>query len=83
MAIIPENLETQIGEKRQFYAIVKYSEGISLKMTGSIKWSTSDNSILAISESGICTALKEGYAEVYARYFKISAKACVRVNDYQ
>ncbi len=81
ISVTPENSEVEINKKQQFRVVAKYSDGISSDITKFIKWSSTDISVLMISESGNCTALKEGDVKVCARYCKLTAKALVKVKD--
>lgn len=81
ISVIPENSEVEINKKQQFRVVAKYSDDISSDITKFIKWSSTDISVLTIGESGVCTALKEGYVEVCARYCKVTAKALVKVKE--
>ena len=81
ISVIPENSEVEINKKQQFRVVVKYSDGTSSDITKFVKWSSTDISVLTIGESGVYTALKEGYVEVCARYCKVTAKALVKVKE--
>lgn len=81
ISVIPENSEVEINKKQQFRVVAKYSDGTSSDITKFVKWSSTDISFLTIGESGVCTALKEGYVEVCARYGKVTAKALVKVKE--
>ncbi|MCL5071570.1 MAG: Ig-like domain-containing protein [Actinobacteria bacterium] len=83
ISVIPENSEVEINKKQQFRVIAKYSDITTSDITRFVKWSSTDDSILTIGKSGICTALKEGCAEVCARYCKVTAKALVKVKDFK
>jgi hypothetical protein len=63
-------------------AVAKYSDVTYSDITKFVKWSsTTDISVLTVNESGVCTALKEGYVEVCAGYYKVTAKALVKVKE--
>ncbi len=82
ISVIPENSEVEINKRYQFRVIAKYADGVSSDITKFVKWSSTDISILKMSESGAGIALKEGYVEVCARYRKVTAKALVKVNMF-
>lgn len=81
ISIIPENSEVIINKRQQFHVIAKYSDVTTSDITRFVKWSSTDSSVLTISKSGTCIALREGYAEISARYCKVTSRAFVKVKE--
>ncbi len=54
------------GETRQFFARRTSLEGAQEDLTGSVKWTSSDESVARVSESGMVTAVGPGSATIMA-----------------
>src|SRR5690554_2131614 len=56
IAVKPGNSSIGMQQTMQFTAVGIYGNGSSENLTGSVIWSTSDESIVSIGETGLATA---------------------------
>ena len=66
MAISPSSVSLSVGQTQQFKATGAYSDGSSKDLTGSVGWTSSDQTILTVSSAGLATATAGGSTTVTA-----------------
>ncbi len=80
IAVTPGNSNIGMQQTRQFTAVGIYSNGSSENLTESVTWSTSDENIVSISETGLATAHAEGEATITATMEGVSGSTFMRVS---
>lgn len=80
IAVTPGSTSIGIEQTRQFTAVGIYGNGSSGNLTDSVTWSTSDENIVSISETGLATARAEGEATITATMDGVSGLTLVRVS---
>lgn len=80
IAVKPGNSSIGMQQTMQFTAVGIYGNGSSENLTGSVIWSTSDESIVSIGETGLATAHAEGEATITATMDGVSGSTLMRVS---
>lgn len=66
IAVNPANATFQATTTQQYTAIGTYSDSSTADITGTVTWSTSDNSIVTITSGGLATGASVGVANIIA-----------------
>lgn len=66
LTLSPSDTDLKIGDTQQFTVTGTYDNGLTALLNIGLVWSSSNNSIVNISESGLATALAEGQATIMA-----------------
>lgn len=80
ITISPGTTSMDIQMTRQFTAVGIFSDGSSTILTESVTWSTSDESIVSISETGVAIAHAQGEATITATRDGVSGTCLVSVS---
>jgi hypothetical protein len=68
LELMPKNAVMEEGDKMQFTARAKYSDGSDRDVTNLVLFSTNNDTSAAVTENGLVTAGKRGEAFVMARF---------------
>jgi hypothetical protein len=83
ITVTPDRVSIPGGKTLQFTATGNYSDGMSLDITKSAVWKSSDNKVVKVSnakkERGLATAGEAGKATVTATLSKVSGSATLTV----
>jgi len=66
--ITPSNTTHLISETQQYTAVLKYSSGTAIDITGIAIWDTSNHAVATINSNGLATAVSSGTVTVTAAY---------------
>ncbi len=77
--ISPKRVSIPLGENRQLEAVAQFSDGSVQYWRSLVQWSSSDPSILSMSNAGAATALSVGTASVTATSGTVSGTVQVQV----
>lgn len=64
--ISPTNFVLAVDETRQMSAIATYSGGTTLDVTGSVEWSSDDESVATVDAAGLVTGAAVGSTAIRA-----------------
>ncbi|WP_164885316.1 beta strand repeat-containing protein [Geovibrio thiophilus] len=83
IVISPPSASIIIGRTAQLEAVALYSDDTSADITTSIDtdWSSSDNAIATVSNTGLVTGIASGTVTVTAEYKNVTKSATVLVGD--
>lgn len=79
IAVGPSGQNVQQGKTLQMAARGTYDDGTTKNITGSVLWSSSDDTIATVSTSGVLTGVKSGTATITASSGTISGTVTVNV----
>ena len=79
VVVTPANSSLEKGSTQQFTARGKYSDGTSRDVPVSATWSSSNSASVAVSSSGLATAVSSGDSIVTVTYDNISGSAALTV----
>ncbi len=68
LELMPKNAVMEEGDKMQFTARAKYSDGTDRDVTSLVLFSTNNDTSAAVTENGLVTAGKRGEAFIMARF---------------
>jgi uncharacterized protein YjdB len=77
--VSPSASSISIGEKQQFTATGRYSNGSTKDITNSVLWSSSDTSIARISTSGLASSGATGSASITAALLGVAGHGSITV----
>ncbi len=80
IAVSPPNPTLPLATSQQFIATGSYSDGSIQIITNSVLWSSSSNSVMSITASGLATAKNIGTATITATSGSISGNTTATVN---
>jgi uncharacterized protein YjdB len=82
ISIVQDNFTLAIGSTQQFILSATYSDNSAQSVLENINWSSKDSTVVAISESGLLTAVGVGTTSITASYEgKISSREVNVVAD--
>ena len=80
ITVTPANPAVPLGTAQQFTATGNFSDGTTQVITNTVSWSSSSNSVMSLTQSGMATAKKVGGATVIATSGSISGSTFATVN---
>jgi uncharacterized protein YjdB len=79
LALSPINSALEVGDTLQLAAAGAYSNATARNLSSEVNWSVGNDSVVAVSETGLLTALAEGTTTVTARLDGLSVQRPVEV----
>jgi uncharacterized protein YjdB len=79
IAVRPQNPTIAAGLTQQFVATATYSNGTISVITGSAQWTSSDNTIATVSNTGLATGVASGNATITAISATVSGSTTLTV----
>ena len=66
LAVSPTTATIAFGAQQQFQALLTYSDGSIVNVTSLVTWSSSSNTVAAVSSTGLATSMGAGSTTIYA-----------------
>jgi len=81
ITISPENQELTLSGSQQFSAVGMYESGTTEDLTDSVTWSSSNDTVVTISNKGLVTAVSAGSSTIIAQHGNTSGSTLVTVTS--
>ena len=79
ITVTPATPSVSVGSTRQMTATGTYDDGSTKNITGSVTWSSDDNTVATVSGAGLVTAVAAGTVSITATSATISGSTSVTV----